>query len=91
MIPHGITLCDSLISTLEHVWQYTGLNSLNSIPAHINLFYKQFCQKIYKFKIVNLCNFCCRWPDILEVDILAILPNSNWLLLKVNVNLQIKF
>ena len=37
---------------------------------------------------VYLGNFFCRWPDIPEVDILSILPFSNWLLLKVNINLS---
>jgi len=41
------------------------------------------------FGVTHLCNFFGRWPDIPQVDIFAILPRPNWLLLKVNVNLEI--
>lgn len=43
---------------------------------------------VCKFDSVYLRNFLCRWPDILEIDTLTILPCSNWLLIKVNVNLE---
>lgn len=95
LIPHGVPLCDSLISALEHIRQHTSLDYLKRITFNIHwgsIFLFIWPQIVsitnIKTKVIYLCNFFITGPEVFEVYTLPILPCANWLFVKVNVNLK---